>query len=101
MNGLAQRQEHGEQKGGEELTWEDGRRVVLYTAMVMAECDRMLSWEAHGAIGLRLTWGVDTHPNRAATPSPTCTAQLPLRPLKLRFVHAIQAFPNRVEESLD
>ncbi len=43
VNGLVQRQEHGEQKGGEDLTWEDGRRVVLYTAMVMIECDGALS----------------------------------------------------------
>lgn len=38
-----QRQEHGGQKEGEDLTWEDGRRVLLHTAMVMSECDRILS----------------------------------------------------------
>jgi hypothetical protein len=43
VNGVVQRQEHGEQKDGEELSWDDGRRVVLYTAMVMGECDRILS----------------------------------------------------------
>lgn len=43
VNDLVQRQEHGEQKGGDDLTWEDGRRVVLYTAMVMIECDGALS----------------------------------------------------------
>jgi len=38
-----QRQEHGEQKDGDSLTWDGGRRVVLYTSLVMAECDRILS----------------------------------------------------------
>lgn len=41
VNGIVQRQE--QQKSGDELTWEDGRRVVLYTALVMSECDRILS----------------------------------------------------------
>jgi len=43
MNGLVQRQEHGEQRAAEELTWEDGRRVLLHTAIVMTECDRVLA----------------------------------------------------------
>lgn len=43
VNDIVQRQEHGGQKSGGELTWEDGRRVVLYTALVMGECDRILS----------------------------------------------------------
>jgi hypothetical protein len=43
VSDLVQRQEHGSQKEGGELTWEDGRRVLLYTAMVMTECDRVLS----------------------------------------------------------
>jgi len=32
-----QRQEHGGQKEGEPLTWEDARRVVFHTAFVMSE----------------------------------------------------------------
>lgn len=43
VNDIVQRQEHGGQKSGGELTWEDGRRVALYTALVMGECDRILS----------------------------------------------------------
>lgn len=43
VNGVVQRQEHGEQKGGEELTWEDGQRVVYHTATVMVESERILS----------------------------------------------------------
>lgn len=43
VNDIVQRQEHGEQKSGGELTWDDGQRVVLYTALVMGECDRILS----------------------------------------------------------
>jgi hypothetical protein len=43
VSDLVQRQEHGAGKEGEELSWEDGRRVVLYTALVMHECDRALS----------------------------------------------------------
>jgi hypothetical protein len=34
---VIQRQEHGEQKGNEPLTWLDGRRVVLHTAVHMVE----------------------------------------------------------------
>jgi hypothetical protein len=37
---LVQRQEHGAQKEGERLSWEDGRRVVFQTANVMVEVDR-------------------------------------------------------------
>lgn len=37
---LVQRQEHGAQKEGESLRWEDARRVVFHTAMVMFELDR-------------------------------------------------------------
>jgi hypothetical protein len=40
---LIQRQEHASQKEGEELRWEDGRRVVFHTAIVMFEIDRTLS----------------------------------------------------------
>lgn len=39
---LAQRQEHGAQKEGEALTWEDSRRLVFHTALVMVEIDRTL-----------------------------------------------------------
>ncbi len=41
-NDLIQRQEHGAQKEGEPLVWEDGRRVVFSTAVVMVEIDRAL-----------------------------------------------------------
>lgn len=41
-NSLIQRQEHGGQKEGSPLVWEDGRRVVFNTAMVMFEIDRSL-----------------------------------------------------------
>ena len=40
---LVQRQEHGGQKENEPLVWEDGRRVVFQTAMVMYEVDSSLS----------------------------------------------------------
>lgn len=40
---LAQRQEHGGQKEGEPLVWEDARRVVLHTAVVMVEAARTLN----------------------------------------------------------
>lgn len=39
---LIQRQEHGGQKKGKPLIWEDGRRVVFNSAIVMAEIDRAL-----------------------------------------------------------
>lgn len=37
---LTQRQEHGALKEGEALLWEDGRRLVFQTAIVMFELDR-------------------------------------------------------------
>jgi hypothetical protein len=40
---LVQRQEHGGQKAGRELVWEDGRRVVFQTAIVMFEIDHALT----------------------------------------------------------
>jgi hypothetical protein len=43
VSGLVQRQEHGAQKEGRPLVWEDGRRVVFQTAVVMFEIDRALS----------------------------------------------------------
>jgi hypothetical protein len=39
---LVQRQEHGAAKENEPLAWEDGRRVVFQTAIVMFEIDRAL-----------------------------------------------------------
>ncbi|MBA3371283.1 MAG: hypothetical protein H0T96_07510 [Thermoleophilaceae bacterium] len=39
---IAQRQEHGGQKEGESLVWEDARRVVLHTAVVIVEVARTL-----------------------------------------------------------
>jgi hypothetical protein len=43
VSDLIQRQEHGGQKEGEPLVWEDGRRVVFQTAVVMFEIDRAIS----------------------------------------------------------
>jgi hypothetical protein len=40
---LIQRQEHANQKEGEPLVWEDARRVVFQTAVVMFEIDKSLS----------------------------------------------------------
>jgi hypothetical protein len=40
---LFQRQEHGAQKGGDALTWEDARRVVFLTLMAMTELDRVVA----------------------------------------------------------
>lgn len=39
VNDLVQRQEHGAQKEGEKLIWEDGRRVVFNTMVLMYEVD--------------------------------------------------------------
>jgi hypothetical protein len=39
---LAERQEHGVGKAGDELTWDDARRVVFHTAIVMFEIDSAL-----------------------------------------------------------
>lgn len=39
---LIQRQEHGGQKEGQPLVWEDGRRVVFNTVVVMFEIDHAL-----------------------------------------------------------
>lgn len=43
VNDLIQRQKHGAQKEGERLVWEDARRVVFQTAIVMFEIDNALS----------------------------------------------------------
>jgi hypothetical protein len=40
VSDLVQRQEHGAQKQGEPLTWEDTRTVVFQTAIVMFEIAR-------------------------------------------------------------
>lgn len=40
---LAQRQEHGGQKEGRPLVWEDARRLVFQTAVVMFEVDQAIS----------------------------------------------------------
>lgn len=39
---LVQRQEHAGQREGEPLNWEDARRVVFHTAVVMFEIDRTI-----------------------------------------------------------
>ncbi len=43
VSDLIQRQEHGGQKEGNPLVWEDARRVVFQTFVVMGEVDRTLS----------------------------------------------------------
>ena len=43
VSDLVQRQEHGGQKEGDALIWEDGRRVVFQTVIVMFEIDRAVS----------------------------------------------------------
>jgi len=43
VNDLVQRQEHGAQKEGERLVWDDARRVVRQTVVVMFEIDASLS----------------------------------------------------------
>jgi hypothetical protein len=50
VSDLVQRQEHGGQKEGEPLDWEDARRVVLHTAVVMFEIDRVLTRRRSGAV---------------------------------------------------
>ena len=43
VSDLVQRQEHGGQKEGRELAWEDARRVVFHVAIVMFEVDKAIS----------------------------------------------------------
>jgi hypothetical protein len=43
VSDLVQRQEHGAQKEGAALVWEDGRRVVFQTLLVMYEIEMALS----------------------------------------------------------
>lgn len=50
VSDLVQRQEHGGQKEGEPLEWEDARRAVLHTAVVMFEVDRVLTRKTSGAV---------------------------------------------------
>lgn len=40
---LIQRQEHGAAREGEQLMWEDARRVVFHTGIVMFEIDKVVS----------------------------------------------------------
>ena len=42
VNDLIQRQEHGAYKDGEQLVWEDARRVVFQTMIIMFEIDNAL-----------------------------------------------------------
>jgi hypothetical protein len=42
LNGVVQRQEHGAQKEGQPLMWEDARRAVFHTAFAMFEIDTAL-----------------------------------------------------------
>jgi hypothetical protein len=42
VNLLVQRQEHGGQKGGKPLVWNDARRAVFHTAMLMYELDAVV-----------------------------------------------------------
>jgi hypothetical protein len=46
VSDLVQRQEHGAQKEGSPLIWEDGRRVVFQAAIVMFEVERALQLPA-------------------------------------------------------
>jgi hypothetical protein len=48
VNDLLQRQEHGGQKENEPLFWEDGRRAVFQTAVLMYEVDR---YAFRGSVG--------------------------------------------------
>jgi hypothetical protein len=43
VNDLAQRQEHGSQKEGRPLIWEDARRLVFQTLLVMYEIDKAVT----------------------------------------------------------
>jgi hypothetical protein len=42
VHDLVQRQEHGATKEGDDLSWEDARRIVFQTLVVMYEIDRVL-----------------------------------------------------------
>lgn len=43
VSDLVQKQEHGAERDGAPLTWQDGRRVVFHTAIVMYEYDRAIT----------------------------------------------------------
>jgi hypothetical protein len=43
VSNLVQRQEHGAQRERQALVWEDARRIVFHTAVVMYEIDQALS----------------------------------------------------------
>jgi hypothetical protein len=43
VSDLVQRQEHGAQREGSELVWEDGRRIVFQIAILIMEIDKSLS----------------------------------------------------------
>lgn len=43
VNDLVQRQEHGDQKPGDPLTWEDARAAVFHTALLFYEYARLLN----------------------------------------------------------
>lgn len=43
VNDVVQRQEHGDQKPGDALTWEDGRAAVFQCGILMFEFDRLLN----------------------------------------------------------
>ena len=43
ISALIQRQEHGAQKENQELLWEDARRIVFHTAILMYEIDKAVS----------------------------------------------------------
>ena len=43
VSDLIQRQEHGGQKEGRSLVWEDARRIVFQMAVIMFEVDSALS----------------------------------------------------------
>jgi hypothetical protein len=52
---IVQRQEHGGQREGEQLEWEDGRRAVFHTGVVMIEVaglleDRPEVWDYRSSI---------------------------------------------------
>lgn len=47
---LVQKQEHDAQREGTALTWEDGRRIIFHTAVVMYEISRVVDRAANSAV---------------------------------------------------
>lgn len=43
VNDLVQKQEHGASKESEDLSWNDSRRVVFHTALIMLEVDSLIT----------------------------------------------------------